>query len=114
MKGCIFCSIISGNTPASVIHRDEHAIAFEDINPEAPVHVLVVPIKHISTPLDISEEDHHIIGHLFAVANSVAKIRGIAAGGFRLVMNCNRDAGQSVFHIHLHLLGGRPMTWPPG
>lgn len=111
---CIFCSIIHGKIPAKVIYRDENAIAFEDVNPQAPVHVLVVPVKHIPTPLDISKEDRHIVGHLFDVANSVAKMRGIGAAGFRLVMNCNRDAGQSVFHIHLHLLGGRVMQWPPG
>jgi histidine triad (HIT) family protein len=112
--GCIFCDIVAKKLPARIIYEDEHAIAFEDINPKAPVHALVIPRKHISTNLDIEQNDNMLIGHLFQIANQIAKDKGIAELGFRLVMNCNADAGQTVFHIHLHILGGRLMSWPPG
>jgi histidine triad (HIT) family protein len=112
--GCIFCDIIEKKRPAKIIYKDEFVIAFEDINPQAPVHVLVIPKKHIPTNLDIKEEDNALIGHLFQVANTIAKDKGIARRGFRLVANCNREAGQTIFHMHLHLLGGRIMHWPPG
>ncbi|GBD98889.1 HIT-like protein [bacterium BMS3Abin07] len=111
---CIFCDIAEEKVPAEIIYRDEHAVAFEDINPKAPVHVLVIPRKHISTVLDINENENQLVGHLFQVANVIARKKGIDEKGFRLVCNCNRDAGQTVFHIHLHLLGGRLMHWPPG
>jgi len=111
---CIFCKIASGQIPAKIVYEDDKAIAFEDINPQAPVHVLVVPRKHISTTLDIQPEDHALIGHLFEISNTIARERGVDRRGFRLVMNTNREAGQTVFHIHLHLLGGRTMHWPPG
>lgn len=111
---CIFCKIVDKKIPAKIIYEDDLAIAFEDINPKAPVHVLVIPKKHISTSLDINESDNDLVGHMFQVANKIAKDKGIAERGFRLVMNCNKDSGQTVFHIHLHLLGGRHMTWPPG
>jgi len=111
---CIFCKIASGQIPAKIVYEDDKAIAFEDINPQAPVHVLVVPRKHISTTLDIQSEDHSLIGHLFEISNTIARERGVDKKGFRLVMNTNREAGQTVFHIHLHLLGGRTMHWPPG
>jgi histidine triad (HIT) family protein len=100
--------------PAKVIYEDDYALAFEDIHPQAPVHVLVIPKKHISTNLDIKEEDNNLIGHLFQIANRIAKEKGVAERGFRLVMNCNAESGQTVFHIHLHVLGGRIMHWPPG
>ena len=112
--GCIFCDIIEKKIPAKVIYEDDHALAFEDIRPQAPVHTLVIPKKHIATNLELQENDNKLIGHLFQVANNLAKEKGIAERGFRLVMNCNPDAGQTVFHIHLHILGGRPMHWPPG
>jgi histidine triad (HIT) family protein len=112
--GCIFCDIVGHKIPAKVIYEDEFIIAFEDINPQAPVHILVVPKKHIPTSLDIKEEDNELVGSLFRVANKIADGKGIAGRGFRLVMNCNREAGQTVFHMHLHLLGGRIMHWPPG
>lgn len=112
--GCIFCDIIQKKVPAKVIYEDDHALAFEDIRPQAPVHTLVIPKKHISTNLELQENDNNLIGHLFQVANKLARDKGIAERGFRLVMNCNPDAGQTVFHIHLHILGGRPMHWPPG
>ena len=111
---CIFCKIINKTIPAKVIHEDEFVLAFEDINPQAPVHTLVIPRKHISTNLDIKKEDNGLLGHLFQVANKIARDKGIAERGFRLVMNCNPESGQTVFHIHLHILGGRQMHWPPG
>lgn len=100
--------------PAKIIYEDEFAVAFEDVNPQAPVHVLVVPRKHIATSLDIKEEDNALIGHMFQVANKISKDKDIAKRGFRFVMNCDREAGQTIFHIHLHVLGGRIMHWPPG
>jgi histidine triad (HIT) family protein len=112
--GCIFCDIISKKIPARIIYEDEFAVAFEDVNPQAPVHVLVVPRKHIATSLDITEEDEALMSHLFRVANKVSKDKDIAKRGFRLVTNCNREAGQTIFHLHLHVLGGRIMHWPPG
>jgi len=114
MSECIFCKIAAKKIPARIIHEDDLAIAFEDINPQAPVHTLIIPKKHISTALDITEADHALIGQLFHAAARIAKDKGIADKGFRLVMNTNADAGQAVFHIHLHLLGGRSMHWPPG
>ena len=112
--GCIFCDIISKKIPARIIYEDEFAVAFEDVNPQAPIHVLVVPRKHIATSLDIKEEEDALIGHLFQVANKVSQDKDIAKRGFRLVMNCNREAGQTIFHLHLHVLGGLIMHWPPG
>lgn len=112
--GCIFCEIVEKKRPTKIVYEDEHVLAFEDINPQAPVHALIIPKKHIPTSLDIQEEDKHLIGYLFQIANKIAREKGIAERGFRLVMNCNREAGQTIFHIHLHLFGGRIMYWPPG
>jgi histidine triad (HIT) family protein len=112
--GCIFCEIAEKKRPAKIIYEDELVFAFEDINPQAPVHTLVIPRRHFSTNLDIKEEDNALIGHLFQIANKIARARGIAERGFRLVMNCNPESGQTVFHMHLHILGGRLMHWPPG
>jgi histidine triad (HIT) family protein len=114
LTDCIFCKISSKRIPARIIYEDERALAFEDINPQAPVHVLVITKKHFSTTLDLKENDNALVGHLFQIANKIAQERKIAQRGFRLVMNTNPEAGQSVYHIHLHLLGGRPMHWPPG
>ncbi len=114
MTDCIFCKIAAKNIPAKIIHEDDLAIAFEDINPQAPAHTLIVPRKHIPTALDIEHTDQALIGHLFRIGAKIARDKGIAGKGFRLVMNTNADAGQTVFHIHLHLLGGRAMHWPPG
>ncbi|NOZ68915.1 MAG: histidine triad nucleotide-binding protein [Deferribacteres bacterium] len=111
---CLFCRIIKKEIPAKTVYDDDEILAFEDINPQAPVHILIIPKKHISTSLDIQEEDNELIGRLFQVANKLAKDRGVADRGFRLVINCNREAGQTVFHLHLHLLAGRAMHWPPG
>ncbi len=111
---CLFCKIIKNEIPSKTVYDDEQILAFEDVNPQAPVHILVIPKKHISTPLEIGKEDNELIGRLFQVANEIAKDRRVAERGFRLVMNCNREAGQTVFHLHLHLLAGRAMHWPPG
>jgi len=111
---CLFCEIVEKKRPARIIYEDAYALAFEDINPQAPVHALVVPKKHISTSLEIMPDDNWLVGHLFQIANRIAAEKGIAERGYRLVMNCNRDAGQTVFHIHLHVIGGRAMHWPPG
>ncbi len=114
MNDCLFCKIVEKKIPAKIIYEDDRAVAFEDIMPQAPVHTLVIPKRHIPTILDTTPEDHGLVGHLLKVAANIAKEKGIAEKGFRLVMNTNADAGQTVFHIHLHILGGRAMQWPPG
>jgi histidine triad (HIT) family protein len=114
MTDCLFCKIVSKKIQAKITYEDESVMAFEDINPQAPVHTLVIPKKHISTTLDIKDEDNALIGHLFQTAKKIAEGKGIAERGFRLVVNTNPEACQSVYHIHLHLLGGRHMHWPPG
>ena len=114
MSDCLFCQIISRDIQASIVYEDERILAFNDINPQAPTHVLVVPKRHIATLNDLSAGDDQIIGELVRRAAAIAKAKGISAGGFRTVFNTNREAGQTVFHIHLHLLGGRSMHWPPG
>jgi histidine triad (HIT) family protein len=114
MTDCLFCRIIKHEIPASVVYEDDRVLAFNDINPQAPTHVLLVPKRHIPTLNDLMPDDDHLVGELTRRAAAIARERGIEAGGYRTVFNTNRDAGQSVFHIHLHLLGGRPMQWPPG
>jgi histidine triad (HIT) family protein len=114
MSDCLFCRISAKKIPAKIIYEDSDTLAFEDINPQAPVHLLIIPKKHIPTSLEIAEEDEGLMGHLFRVAAKLAREKGIDERGFRLVINTNADAGQAVYHIHLHLLGGRPMHWPPG
>ena len=114
MSDCLFCRIINREIPASIVYEDEHVLAFNDINPQAPTHVLVVPKRHIATLNDLSGDDDQLLGEMVRRAVAIAGERGISAGGFRTVFNTNRDSGQTVFHIHLHLLGGRAMTWPPG
>jgi histidine triad (HIT) family protein len=114
MSDCLFCRIREGQIPAKIVHRDDQCLAFEDINPQAPLHVLVIPLRHIPTINDIEVEDRELLGELFRVAAKVARERGFAQSGYRTVMNCQRDAGQTVFHIHLHVLAGRPLLWPPG
>jgi len=113
-SSCVFCKIASGEIPADVIYESETAIAFRDINAQAPTHVLIIPRKHIATINDIDADDHSIIGSLYSAAREIAAAEGIADDGYRAVMNCNEAAGQTVFHIHLHLLGGREFAWPPG
>ncbi len=113
-ESCLFCKIVRGEIPAKIVHEDDRAVAFEDVNPQAPTHVLVVPRRHIATLNDIEPADEELIGHLVRVASRVAAERGHATGGYRTVFNCNAAAGQTVFHIHLHLLAGRTLSWPPG
>ena len=114
MSDCLFCKMVAGELKPDVVYEDEQVLAFRDIGPQAPTHVLVIPKKHISTSNDIQPEDAQLIGALYLAAKQVAAAEGIAEEGYRTVMNCNAGAGQAVFHIHLHLLGGRPMRWPPG
>ena len=111
---CLFCKILSGEIPADLVYESDTAVAFRDINPQAPTHVLVIPRKHIATINDIGEDDREVVGSLFTAAREIAVQEGIADEGYRTTMNCNESAGQSVFHIHLHVMGGRPMAWPPG
>src|SRR3954454_15452498 len=114
MPDCLFCQIITHEIPASIVYEDDRVLAFNDINPQAPTHVLVVPKRHIASLDDLAVDDDHLAGELVRRAAAIARDRGISAGGYRTVFNTNRDAGQTVFHIHLHLLGGRTMKWPPG
>lgn len=111
---CIFCKVVEKSIPAKIVYEDDLVVAFEDISPQAPVHLLLIPRKHIPTILDVEDEDRHLIGYMHQIAGELAKEREIAERGFRLIMNCNAESGQTVFHIHLHVLGGRPMRWPPG
>ena len=114
MSDCLFCKIAAGESPADIVHEDETLLAFRDISPQAPTHVLIIPRKHIATINDLSESDTEEIGKLFLAAARIAREEGIAEDGYRVTMNCNAGAGQTVFHVHLHMLGGRQMTWPPG
>ena len=111
---CLFCKILAGDIPAEIIYESDTAMAFRDINPQAPTHVLIIPRKHVATINDIGPGDQEIVGSLYSAAREIAAAEGIADEGYRAVMNCNEGAGQSVFHIHLHLLGGRAFSWPPG
>ena len=111
---CLFCKIAAGEIPSNKVYEDDHVFAFRDINPVAPTHILVVPKKHISTTNEIGAGDQELVGRMVTTATRLAKDEGLGERGYRLVMNCNEDAGQAVFHIHLHLLGGRSFTWPPG
>ena len=113
-KDCLFCKIVDGDVPADIVYENDSLIAFRDINPKAPTHILLIPRRHIATMNDLQEGDMPIAGELFTTAARIAADEGLAEDGYRVVMNCNEAAGQSVFHIHLHLLGGRPMSWPPG
>lgn len=114
MTDCIFCKIISGDIPSKKIYENEYVYAFEDLSPQAPVHFLVIPKKHIATLNDLDEADVNIAGHLLLAAKKIATDKGFADDGYRVVMNCNEDGGQTVYHIHLHVLAGRKLTWPPG
>jgi len=111
---CLFCKLVAGDIPATVLYEDQNVIAFEDIMPQAPTHFLVIPKKHISTLNDVTDSDTLIMGSLPIVASQIAKQKGVAEGGYRLVMNCNQDGGQTVYHIHMHVLAGRTLVWPPG
>jgi histidine triad (HIT) family protein len=111
---CLFCRIADGKIPAQLVYSNDEVVAFRDINPQAPTHILVIPRKHIATILDVTPEEEALIGRLHRTAASIARAEKIADRGFRLVLNCNKEAGQTVFHLHVHLVGGRPMAWPPG
>jgi histidine triad (HIT) family protein len=111
---CLFCGIVEGKIPSRKAYEDEHLVAFHDINPQAPTHLLLVPKKHVTSLLDLQPGDEAMLGGLVSRARDLAREMGIAERGFRLVFNCGDDAGYSVHHIHLHLLGGRPLAWPPG
>ncbi|NIO47988.1 MAG: HIT domain-containing protein [Candidatus Aminicenantes bacterium] len=114
MENCIFCKIINKEIPASIVFEDDKMIAFNDINPQAPIHILLIPREHFASLNEISEEKKNILSHLLLAARQIAQEKGIAEKGYRIVLNTERDSGQEVFHIHLHLLGGRRMHWPPG
>ncbi len=114
MTECPFCQIIAGQRKASIIYQDPRVVAFRDVNPQAPTHILIVPTKHISSLNEIESEDHELLGYLLNVARSIAEKEGINEEGYRLVLNCQEKAGQSIFHLHFHMLGGRRMGWPPG
>lgn len=113
-KDCLFCKIIRKEIPSEVVHEDEDVLGFKDVSPQAPVHELFIPKIHVATLNDVDPEGSGLLGKLMASAVARAAALGIAENGYRLVLNCNRDGGQAVFHIHLHLLGGRPLEWPPG
>ena len=114
MVDCLFCKIRDGLIPARLAYQDERAVAFHDIHPQAPLHALILPRKHIPSLLDLTDEDEALVGHLHLVAVKLARDAGHADEGFRTLFNCGRGAGQSVWHIHLHVLAGRPLGWPPG
>lgn len=111
---CLFCKIIKREIPATIIYEDDICLAFDDINPQAPIHKLIIPKQHIATLNDLSDEHKPVTGHMLQVASQLAADLGIADDGYRVLANCNAGAGQTVFHIHMHVLGGRSMLWPPG
>jgi histidine triad (HIT) family protein len=114
MDECIFCKIINKEIPAKIVYEDDRILAFDDINPQAPVHVLLIPKEHFDSLNDIPEEKKDVLGHILSKARQVALEKGVKESGYRIVLNTARDSGQDVFHIHFHVLGGRRMTWPPG
>lgn len=114
MSDCLFCKIIAGDIPSNKVYEDDNVYAFKDINPAAPLHVLIIPKKHISMLNDLEPEDDVVMGKLVLAAKKIAEQEGYAKDGYRTVINCGENAGQTVFHIHLHLLAGRPLSWPPG
>jgi histidine triad (HIT) family protein len=114
MKDCLFCKIIGGQIPGQFVHQDDQLVAIKDINPQAPLHVLIIPRRHVATLNDLGSADDALVGSMHRAAAALAKEHGYAERGYRTVFNCNREAGQTVFHIHLHLLAGRGLMWPPG
>ena len=111
---CLFCKIVAGDIPSAKVYEDDKVYAFRDIEPQAPVHILIIPKEHIASANELTEENASIVGHIFAVAAKIAKDEGIAEGGYRIVNNCGQDGGQTVKHLHFHMLGGRSLAWPPG
>ncbi len=114
MENCLFCKIASGEIPGDIVYQDEDVVAFRDIHPQAPVHILLIPRRHISSMAEVTPEDGPLLGIIFSVAAKLAHKLGVDEGGYRVVTNVGPDAGQSVFHLHFHLLGGRKFAWPPG
>jgi histidine triad (HIT) family protein len=114
MSDCLFCRVVAGQIPASIVYQDDRLVAFNDINPQAPLHVLIVPRRHVATLNDLQAADDGLVGEMIRRAAAIAAERGHSDAGYRTVFNCNADAGQSVWHIHLHLLAGRNLRWPPG
>ncbi|MDI6641489.1 MAG: histidine triad nucleotide-binding protein [Elusimicrobiota bacterium] len=114
MSNCIFCQIVQKKIKSNIVYEDKEIVAFRDINPQAPVHILIVPKKHIEKVLDMSSEDELLIGKIYTTLKQIAKSESTAETGFRIVVNCGLDAGQEVQHLHFHLLGGRKFSWPPG
>lgn len=114
MSDCLFCKIVSKKIPAKLVHEDEHTVAFDDINPQAPVHTLVIPKRHVAAVQDLGANDRALLGQLLLSCTNVAKQKGLAESGYRIVANTGRDGGQTVFHLHFHIMGGRHMGWPPG
>ena len=113
-EDCLFCKLISGEIPATEVYRDDDVFAFEDINPIAPTHILVIPIKHLSDIKAANEDDQELIGKMLLIANRIATEKGLAKDGFRYVINTGKNGGQTVYHLHLHIIGGRSLSWPPG
>ena len=113
-EDCIFCKIVAGEIPAAKVYEDERAVAFRDINPQAPTHALVIPRRHVASLNEAAEDDEALLGHLLLVAARVARSEGHAERGYRTIINTGPGAGQTVFHVHVHVLGGRALTWPPG
>jgi histidine triad (HIT) family protein len=113
-QSCLFCRIVANEIPTELLHQDNRAVVIRDLNPQAPTHMLVIPREHIESLDDASQKDEPLLGHLLRVAAKVANSEGLAEGGYRTVINNGAGAGQSVFHLHVHVLGGRPMNWPPG
>ncbi|MFQ6614718.1 MAG: histidine triad nucleotide-binding protein [Fidelibacterota bacterium] len=114
MEKCLFCEIAAGSIPATIVHEDQQVVAFRDIHPQAPTHILIIPREHIPTLNDLSPDHASLMAAIFQCARKLARRDGIDQSGYRTVFNCNRDGGQDVYHLHLHLLGGRKMIWPPG
>ena len=114
MVDCLFCKIVGKKIPAKVVHEDDHILAFDDINPQAPVHTLVIPKRHVASIQELGVADNHLLAQLLMGCSYVAKLKALTESGYRLVTNTGRDAGQTVSHLHFHVLGGRRMAWPPG
>lgn len=114
MNDCLFCKIISGDIPSVKVYEDDSVYAFNDIEPQAPVHIIIIPKEHISSGNELNDENSAVVGHIFAVASKIAKDMGFAEKGWRIVNNCGEDGGQTVGHLHFHLLAGRNLQWPPG
>ena len=113
-SSCLFCRIVRGEIPATIVHKDDQLVAFRDINPQAPTHILIIPCEHVATLNELVPSQGKLMGDMHLLAQALARAEGIAESGWRVVINCGAEAGQSVFHVHMHLLGGRPFGWPPG